>query len=189
MHSRQCVILNQINSRNLFNNCTLTTKIPFWEFDKLFVRSKIILASSGNICVSRLIFLYCTLVWRNGHWAYWVPKGQNPGFGYRQYHGEMGWRQVEQGFSSFFANFLPWFFKVERTIRLRAVECGTLKNHQNMVKSWQKLKKSLVFLWLQVSDTRVSGTWSITTYCRQSLQLYSYFVVALNSKKYCIIYM
>ena len=30
---------------------------------------------------------------------------QNPGFGYLQYNGEMGRRQVEQGFSSFFAKF------------------------------------------------------------------------------------
>ena len=31
-----------------------------------------------------------------------------PSFGYQQYHGETGWRQVEQGFSSFYAIFVPY---------------------------------------------------------------------------------
>ena len=46
-----------------------------------------------------------------------VPKTQVSGIGYLLFLGEMGWRQVKQGISSFFAIFchIWWFYKVEHT--------------------------------------------------------------------------
>ena len=63
------------------------------------------------------------------------------GFGYLQYHGEMGWKQVEQGFSSFF---LPYLMMLQSFTA--PSEHSTLKHLQN----WQKIKKSLVQLALKI---------------------------------------
>ena len=57
-----------------------------------------------------------------------------------QFHGEMGGRQIEQGFSSFFAifhDFSKW--------RAPKALCNFEKS-SNMTKIWQKMKKRLVQL-------------------------------------------
>ena len=94
---------------------------------------------------------------------------RNPGFGYLQYRGEMGiLRQVEQGFSSLFVEFLP-YFKIFQSSSPPSV-CSTLKN-KKMAKIWQKMKKSHVqlalhpFSWLipVIPENRVAGTRSATS--------------------------
>ena len=80
-----------------------------------------------------------------------VTQKLNSGFGYPQYHGEIGWRQVEQGFSSFYPNF--WgifddFSKFHSTFGILFFE-----KPSNMTKIWQKMKKSCVQLALETHSS------------------------------------
>ena len=87
-------------------------------------------------------------------------RTRNPGFGYPQHGGEMGLRQVEQGFSSFFAKFLVYLMIFQNSVCQERGVCydgegsvkfkRALKPLQNFDKSshmpkiWQKMKKSFV---------------------------------------------
>ena len=64
---------------------------------------------------------------------------RNLGFGFWKCLGEMGLKQVEQGFSSIFAKCLPYLMIFQSGAFWKC--CKTLKNHQ----IWQKMKKSLAF--------------------------------------------
>ena len=88
----------------------------------------------------------CVLVSRVGY-----PETQVWGFG-SSMHGEMGLRQVEQGFYSFFAKFLTYLMIFQSSAA--PSECPTLKNHQ----IWQKMKKSLVQLATHISTAALPTT-------------------------------
>ena len=64
--------------------------------------------------------------------------GTSGGMGTRN-PGEMGWRHVEQGFFSFFANFLPHLMIFQSGACGRC--CRTLKNHQIMQKFGENEEK------------------------------------------------
>ena len=81
--------------------------------------------------------------------AQWQRMGtQNPGFGYSQCHGKMGWKQVEQGFSSFFAKCLP---------HLMIYQSEACRRHCNKtLKNQQLCQKPTIKIFDTLSDTSLT---------------------------------
>ena len=73
-----------------------------------------------------------------------MDRDQILGFGFWKFHGEMGLRQVEQSFSSYFTKFLAYLMILQSGVRRwRHQNFG---KSLNMIKIWQKMTKSLVQL-------------------------------------------
>ena len=66
---------------------------------------------------------------------------QNPGFGFLECNWDMGLRQVEQGFSSFFAKCLAYLIIFQSFTAPSG--CSTLKNHQICQKFGKEWRKAL----------------------------------------------
>ena len=94
---------------------------------------------------------------------------RNLGFGFWMCHGEMGLRQVEQGFSSFFDKFLAYlmiFQSFRSTFSM--LRCSTLKNiGQKFGKKWRKalfnLPSTHFSMAIPKPKNNVSGTRSATS--------------------------
>ena len=79
---------------------------------------------------------------------------------------KMGWRQVEQGFSSIFAKFLPLFDDFSKFYSIFGVLHFEKSSNRakEIDKKWRKALFDLpsihFFGWFQVPENRNSGTWS-----------------------------